>query len=110
MKKILLLICLAGAFAACKKGNNPPSHYDGVITGYDMRECASPICGGLLIMLKNDTAKNPPPYYHIGSTLQQLGIDPNTKFPIYVDLTYKPDTGIYATYHWIVVTHIEVVH
>jgi hypothetical protein len=110
VKKIVIAIFLVSMLVACKKGNNnKPSQYDGIITGYDLRLCPSPICGGLLITLKNDTAKNPPPYYHIAATLEQLGIDPHTKFPIYVDLTYKPDTGIYHTYNYIIVTHIEVV-
>lgn len=107
---VILLLCVwTGGYFACKKGSVVPKQYNGVITGYDPRMCPSPACGGLLITIKNDTAKNPPPYYHIGSTLEQLGIDPNTKFPIYVDLSYKPDTGIWGTYHYIIVTQIKVV-
>jgi len=106
---ILLMCVFAGGYFACKNGSVVPKQYNGVITGYDLRMCPSPVCGGLLITIKNDTAKNPPLYYHIGSTLEHLGIDPNTKFPIYVDLSYKPDTGILGTYHYIIVTQIKVV-
>jgi hypothetical protein len=110
MKRLVcLLLCISAICLSCKKRSIAPKEYNGVITGYDPRMCASPACGGLLITIKNDTAKNPPQYYHINSTLQQLGIDPNTKFPINVDLSYKPDTGIFKTYNYIIVTKIKVV-
>ena len=110
MKKLFVLICVACLFAACKKGGvKPPAQHAGVITGYDLRLCPSPACGGLLITIKNDTANKQPLYYHINSTLEQMGIDPNHKFPIDVNLSYKPDTGIYYTYHYIVVTYIKIV-
>jgi hypothetical protein len=109
MKKLTLILCIGLVFAACKKTNDGPYMSQGVILGYDLRECPSPLCGGLEITIKSDTAKNPPPFYHINSTLQQLGISESTKFPINVNLNYKPDTGIFKTYHYIVVTQINVI-
>ena len=108
MKKLLLFVLVMFVFAACKKNTVVPAH-SGVLLGYDMRMCPSPMCGGLLITLNNDTAKNPPSYYHIGASLEQLGLDPKTKFPVNVDLSYKPDTGVFATYHYIIVTQIRIV-
>jgi len=106
----MLVISLALVLTGCKKTSVVlPKQYDGVITGYDMRKCASPACGGLFITLKKDTAQNPPPYYRTNQTLTQLGISENTRFPIYVDLSYRPDTGIFKAYNYIVVTSIEVV-
>jgi hypothetical protein len=110
MKTSLIALGLFLLIAGCKKSSVNPYHNTGVITGYDLRLCPSPLCGGLLITIKNDTAKNAPPYYHIASTLAQLGINESTKFPINVYLDYKPDTGAYGSYGYIIVTHIKQVN
>jgi hypothetical protein len=110
MKTLILIFCLGLIIAGCKKGSVSPYQSQGVLTGYDLRMCPSPLCGGLLITIKNDTTKNPPPFYHANQTLTQLGINESTKFPINVSLNYKPDTGIFATYNYIIVTQIKVVH
>ena len=108
MKLLIFVFLLCSIFLSCKK-HTEPIHSNAVLLGYDLRLCPSPACGGLLVTIKNDTAKIPPPYYHINSTLTKLGIDEHTQFPINVRLDYKPDTGIFATYHYILVTHIDVV-
>ncbi|MBS1533177.1 MAG: hypothetical protein JSU01_22955 [Bacteroidetes bacterium] len=106
MKIQILAALLFLAFAGCKKNYfKPHALYDGVITGYDLRKCMSPACGGLFITIKNDTSQ-----YRTSQTLSQLGIDESSKFPIAVELNYKRDTGIYHNFNYIVVTHIEVVH
>jgi len=110
MKKLIPIFCLVLIFGACKKSGVKPGQSQGIITGYDLRKCASPMCGGILINIENDTAKNPPPFYHINGTLAQLGISEDAKLPINVSLNYKPDTGILATYHYIVVTNMTVVN
>lgn len=109
MKTLILIPCLILFSAGCKKVNETPYMNQGAILGYDLRDCPSPLCGGLLITIKNDTAKNPPPFYHTNSGLQQLGITENSKFPINVSLNYKPDTGIFKTYHYIIITQIKIV-
>ena len=109
MKLLAIIFCLGLLFASCKKNNETPYRSDGVLTGYDLRICPSLLCGGLLITIKNDTAKNPPSYYHINSSLAQMRINENTRFPINVNLNYKKDTGILATYNYIIVTKIRVV-
>ncbi|HZX59994.1 MAG TPA: hypothetical protein VFE54_14765 [Mucilaginibacter sp.] len=110
MKILLVVLCMAVTVAGCKKGTVKPGPSNATLIGYDLRKCSSPACGGLLVTLKNDTAKNPPPFYHINETLEQLGlgIGSNPKFPIDVNLSYRPDTGIFATYHYIIITHIEL--
>jgi hypothetical protein len=110
MKTLLITLSIFLLLTGCKKGSVNPYHSAGVITGYDLRLCPSPMCGGLLITIKNDTAKNALAYYDIDSTLAQLGISESTKFPINVSLDYKPDTGVYGSYGYIIVTHIKVVH
>jgi hypothetical protein len=110
MKTLILIFCLGLIIAGCKKGSVSPYRSQGVLTGYDLRMCPSPLCGGLLINIKNDTTKKPPPYYHTNQTLTQLGISESTTFPINVSLNYKPDTGIFGTYNYIIVTQIKVIH
>ena len=79
----------------------------GTLTGYDPREC--PFCGGLYITIKNDTTKNAPAFYDINSDLQQLGINPNAKFPINVTLDWKRDTSIHGG-NYIIVSRIKVIN
>jgi hypothetical protein len=110
MKTLILILCLGIIITGCKKSNETPYQSIGVITGYDARMCPSPMCGGLLITLKNDTAKNPPPFYHINSSLSQLGINESTKFPINVNFNYKRDTGVFVPYNYIIVSQIKVIN
>ena len=110
MKTLLIVICVALAVAGCKKGAVKPRQSNATLIGYDQRMCPTPGCGGLVVTLKNDTAKNPPPFYLINETLEQLGLGNGTdpKFPIAVNLSYRPDTGLFGTYHYIIVTHIAL--
>lgn len=75
-----------------------------------MRECASPACGGLLLTINNDTSKNPRPFYHSRQTLTQLGLSESSKLPIGVSINYKPDTGVFAEFHYIVITRLKVLN
>jgi hypothetical protein len=109
MKTFLLIFCFGVTVAGCTKTNETPFKTQGQILGYDLRECPTPGCGGLEISIKNDTAKSPPPFYLVSSTLQQLGISESTKFPINVNFNYKPDTGIFARYNYIIITQIKVI-
>ncbi|HVS93378.1 MAG TPA: hypothetical protein VHE59_15170 [Mucilaginibacter sp.] len=109
MRKVLLLLA-AVLVLGCKESAVRPYQAMASITGYDMRECASPACGGLLLTINNDTAKNPPSFYHTRQTLTQLGLSGNSKLPISVNIDYKPDTGIFAEFHYIVITHLKVVN
>jgi hypothetical protein len=109
MKTLLYVFLAAMVFWGCKKGNDTESYQSqGVITGYDTRMCPSPYCGGLIITLRNDTTKNAPPYYLIGSTLQALQISASTPFPINVSLNWKLDTSIPGVTNHIIVTKIRV--
>jgi hypothetical protein len=105
MKVLIIFLCAGFIITGCKKTGVAPYESEGTITGYDLRTCAS--CGGLEIVIKNDTTKNAPPFYDINSTLQQLGIDENTKFPIDVDLNWKHD--IQGLGNIIIVSKIQVI-
>jgi len=107
MKSFILIVLLACAFAACKKGSVAPYQSQGVITGYLIPPCyynTGP-CGGIEITIKDDPTKNPPSFYYIDTALSQLGISPNAKFPINVSLDWKHDPT-YANY--ILVTSLKV--
>jgi hypothetical protein len=104
MKILLAAFCLVLLFAACKKSTIAPYKYRGIITGYDLRECASPMCGGLFIDIDGNASQ-----YRTRETLTELGINESAKFPINVSLDYRPDTGVFAQYDYIIVTKIKVI-
>ena len=106
----MLIFFLGVIVAGCAKTNETPYKTQGQILGYDLRACPTPGCGGLEITIKNDTTKNPPSFYLVNSTLQQLGISETTKLPVNVSFNYKPDTGIFAKYNYIIITQIKVVN
>ena len=103
MKTLIFILCLGLMVAGCKKNNETPYQSQGIITGYDLRTCQT--CGGIEIIIANDTAKNPPPFYDINSTLPQLGISANSKFPIDVSLNWKHDPSALGS---IIVSQIKV--
>jgi len=105
MKTLIFVFCLGLMVAGCKKTNEDHYQSQGVITGYDLRTCQT--CGGIEIIIKNDTTKNPPPFYDINSTLPQLGISANSKFPIDVSLNWKHDPSAPGS---IIVSQIKVIN
>ncbi|MBS1524822.1 MAG: hypothetical protein JST19_04175 [Bacteroidetes bacterium] len=107
MKIILFLLCVM-IMASCKKSEVSPYESQGTLIGYDMRMC--PMCGGLEITIKNDTTKNPRPYYLTGSPLPGLNLGQNPKFPINVTLNWSRDTSTLGEYGYITVTKIKVIN
>jgi hypothetical protein len=109
MKALICFLLVVMAFWGCKKGTDSEEYQSqGVITGYDMRMCASPYCGGLFITIKNDTTKNAPQAYLAGTTLTALKISESTPFPINVSLNWKHDYSLQGVKDHIVVTKIKV--
>ena len=68
----------------CKKQE---TYEDAVITGYDVRDCVC--CGGLMINFNNDTIPYSGTFYLINELPASPVIDNNTKFPLYVRVTWK---------------------
>jgi hypothetical protein len=91
MKILIIILCAGLLMLGCKKTGVSPYQSEGIITGYDYRQC--PVCGGIEIIIKNDTTKNAPPFYDINSSLQQLGINENSTFPINVSLNWTHAAG-----------------
>jgi hypothetical protein len=110
MKAFIFILGLAVVIWGCKKTGQAQYQSRGVITGYDLRLCPFPLCGGMFINIHSDTAKNGLSYYKINSSLQQLGISDSTKFPINVELNWKPDTLPFSKYNYILVTKIKVIN
>jgi hypothetical protein len=106
MKPLILMFCLSLIAIGCKKNSPSPYESQGTLIGYDNGMCE--MCGGLEIVIKNNTPKNPPPYYKINSDLKQLGISDSTPFPINVSLDWKPDTLPLGAYNYIIITKIKV--
>ena len=109
MKRTFLTLAVIVLLFSCKKTSESPYQSQGVIIGESYADYTCAYCGGIEIQIKNDPSKNPPPYYRINSTLQDLGISPNAKFPINVSLDWKPDTiPDLAAHNYIIVTKLKV--
>ena len=112
MKRTCLVLAVIVLLLSCKKTSESPYQSLGVITGVNIYyTCAGCVAGGIEIKIKNDPSKNPPPYYQIHSSLQDLGISPNAKFPINVSLDWKHDTiPALAAANYIIVTKLKVIN
>ena len=108
MKHTILFLAVVMLLLSCKKTSESPYQSKGVIFGdLILFTCNGCPGGGLEITIKNDPSKNPPPYYLINEPLAQLGIDPNTKFPINVSLNWERDTvQPWASANYIIVNKI----
>ena len=103
---MLLLMFVQIPFTGCKKENQQQIVSHGTLMGYDLAMCA--ICGGLKVVIANDTTKNPPPFYRINSTLPALGIPENTTFPIKITLNWKKDTSALRAGSYIIVSNVRI--
>ncbi len=107
MKTLFFIAALVLVLTACKKDHQTTFESRGTLIGYDYGACAT--CGGIKITIANDTTKNPPPFYRIGSSLMQLGIPENTPFPINVELNWQHVTTPLGNSGYINVSAIQVV-
>lgn len=105
MKRLIFLFGFV--LAACKKTEIVAYESNGTISGYDYAACA--MCGGLKIVIKNDTTKNALSFYRINKTLTQLGISESTSFPVYVRLSWQHDTNLIGG-NYIFVSNIKVIN
>ncbi|QKJ32028.1 hypothetical protein HQ865_20425 [Mucilaginibacter mali] len=71
-----------------------------------MATCA--VCGGIKIVIDNDTTKNPPSFYRINGTLSNFGIPESTAFPINVNLDWRKDTSALKAGNYIIVSNISI--
>lgn len=103
--KIIMLLLLATLFLNISCSNpDEPSMDDGVITGYDLRECAC--CGGLMINFLNETQSYKGEYYLISNVPADLGISDTAKFPLFVRVNWKKDS-ISCINNKVTITKIE---
>ena len=109
MKRIIPVVCLLIMLSACHKSGVAPVYTSqGTIIGYDVGACA--ICGGLEITIKNDPTTNPPPFYRVNNSASvPINLGPNPKFPINVDLDWRPDTAMHGGY-FIIISRIKLLN
>jgi len=98
------LLCLS-MMASCKKEKTQVYQSRGVLLGPDMGMCA--MCGGMKVQIRNDTSKNPPPFYRTNSDFRALGLAQTLSYPANVSLDWHRDTSAMGQYGWIIVTAIK---
>ena len=86
-RRFLPLIIVMAIFVSCKKEDSYMNN--GIITGLDARAC--PCCGGIMINFKGETEPYKGDFYLIQNSPSELGIDNNTKFPVYVSVDWKSE-------------------
>ena len=91
---------------ACEKSADKDAFVDAVITGYDARDCVC--CGGLMINFNNDPVPYSGEFYLVNELPPDSGIDNNTKFPLYVRVTWKYNTNICGGTKFIDILKLEI--
>jgi len=106
MKLVVIAFSMLLCLASCQKEDMSLIHSQGVLVGLDPRMC--PICGGLIITIKNDPTPNPPASYRLNPDQSvQFKLDTSLKYPINVDLYWKRDTTHVINY--IIVRRIKAI-
>ena len=102
---VVSLLCLS-LLAACKKEKTQVYQSQGILLGPDLGMCM--MCGGQKVQIKNDTSKNPWPYYRANLDFRALGLPQNLTFPTNVSLDWHPDTtALGRQFGWIIITAIK---
>ena len=86
LKCLIAVLCTSIIVNGCKKTDAGITQSQGVITP-DYGYCA--LCGGYFISFNTDSNTK----YRIKNDITPFGIFPNSKFPVYVDVNWKPDTS-----------------
>jgi hypothetical protein len=82
----IVVVFLIFSLLACEK--NKEYMGEGVITGFDVRDCAC--CGGLLINLNSSSIElYSDSTYQIDDVPQDFDIDNESDFPIFIKLDYS---------------------
>ena len=103
--KLLLILLLFAFVAACKKDSSNIYQSQGILLGPDLGAC--PICGGMKVEIKNDTAKNHPAFYRTNTDLGKLGLTQALNYPVNISLNwYHNSASPGDTY--IIVTKLKI--
>lgn len=90
---ITVILILMILFTTCDRKEDSAYMGDGVITGFDPRDCAC--CGGLLINLNsNSTELITDSTYQVDHVPGNFNIDVNTIFPVFLKLDYEKTTAL----------------
>jgi hypothetical protein len=100
LKFLMTVLAIGTVVYSCKKTDDGITQSQGVITE-DYGACA--ICGGYFIRFDTDTTTK----YRIKNDITHFGIYPNSKFPINVYASWKPDTSVkYGQY--VLITSLRI--
>jgi hypothetical protein len=107
-KKAIILIALLCLFTItnCQKSVNGETISDAVITGFDARDCVC--CGGLMINFNNDPVPYSGTFYLINELPVKPVIDNNTKFPLYVKITWSYDNKVCGASKFVDILKMEI--
>ena len=95
MKTVILIISTLLLITVNSCDSKEESTYmgEGVITGFDQRDCAC--CGGLLINLNSGSAEMfNDSTYQIDKVPGNFDIDVNSNFPVFINLDYQKTTAL----------------
>jgi hypothetical protein len=96
---LLILTC-------CQKSVDNNVMKDAIITGYDIRLC--PCCGGLMVTFNNNPIPYSGEFYLVNDLPNKSGIDNNTKFPLYVRITWRYNIKICGGTKFIDILELEI--
>jgi hypothetical protein len=99
---IIFLLTVTG----CRKNENNEVISDAVITGYDIRACVC--CGGLMLNFNNDPIPYSGTFYLVNELPANSGIDNNTKFPLYVRITWKYNSKVCGITKFVDILNLEI--
>jgi len=99
------LICFL-ILTNCRKTGDEAAMANAILTGYDIRDCAC--CGGLMVTFSNDTTRYSGAYYLVDKLPDNSGIDNNTKFPLYVKITWKYSSNVCGGTKFIDILKLEI--
>jgi hypothetical protein len=100
-------IIVAVILMGCQKSADKDTAVDAVITGYDARDCVC--CGGLMINFNNDPVPYSGVFYLVNELPADSGIDNNTKFPLYVRVTWKYTTNVCGATKFVDILKLEII-
>ena len=100
-----MIICLL-MFICCQKTTNTDVLTDAIITGFDLRDCIC--CGGLMVSFVNNPIPYSGEFYLVNDLPKDSGIDNNTKFPLYVKISWKDNSNVCGGTKFIDILKLEI--
>ena len=100
-----MIICLLVSIS-CQKTANTDILTDAIITGYDLRDCIC--CGGLMVSFVNNPIPYSGEFYLVNNLPKDSGIDNNSKFPLYVKISWRDNSRVCGGTKFIDIQKLEI--